>query len=157
MDESDSFACSHSDWHSELDAGNTYFMSERPKLYYFHSIVSRSSIYFIKSRSFQSNLCSGAFGVCSCRLFLDMVGIRKSFLHPKVWLHTLAFVGSVGKSHPSPLPSVKTPRCLHSQKRKPACRLPEVFGVSARSTKGMKTKRFLHSMYWPRSWGWREV
>lgn len=68
MDESDSFVCSRSDCHSELDEGNTYFISEGPKLYYFHLIVSRSSIYLIKYRSCQSNLCPGAFGVCSCKV-----------------------------------------------------------------------------------------
>lgn len=83
-------------------------MSENPKLHYFHSIVYRSSIYFIKYRSCQSNLCHSAFGVCSCRSHLDVVGIRKPFLCPRVWLQTLAFVGPVGKPHPSPLPSVCT-------------------------------------------------
>lgn len=107
VDESDSFMCSHN-CHSELDEGNTYFMSENPKLHYFHSIVSRSSIYLVKYRPCQSNLCHGAFGVCSCRSHLDMVGIRKSFLCPRVRLQTLAFVGYVGKPHPSPLPSVNT-------------------------------------------------
>lgn len=107
VDESDSFMCSHN-CHSELDEGNTYFMSENPKLHYFHSVVSRSSIYFVKYRPCQRNLCHGAFGVCSCRSHLDMVGIRKSFLCPRVRLQTLAFVGSVGKPHPSPLPSVNT-------------------------------------------------
>lgn len=52
---------------------------------------------------------------------------------------------------------LSTPRCLHSQERKPACKLTEILGVSARSTIGMKTKCTVHSTYWPRSWGWREV
>lgn len=54
----------------------------RPNHHYFHSRVSRSSIYLIKYRSCRSNLCHGAFGVCSCRSHLNMVGIRKSFHVP---------------------------------------------------------------------------
>jgi len=62
------------------------YCCERPELNYFHGIVSSSSIYLIKFRPRYSNLCHGAFAVCSCRLELDMVEVRKSFLPPRVWL-----------------------------------------------------------------------
>lgn len=111
----------------------------RPNHHYFHSRVSRSSIYLIKYRSCQSNLCHGAFGVCSCRSHLNMVGIRKSFHVPGSGCRPWP-LWALWESHILPPCLLSTPRCLHSHKRKASFKLTEVLGVSARSTTGMKAK-----------------
>lgn len=86
----------------------------------------KPGIYLTKFRPCHSNLCHGAFGVGSCRLELDMVGVRKSFLPPRVWPGPWQFVGSLLFRQPL---NASTPR-----KENQECKLTEVLGVSARST-----------------------